>query len=81
LICNRSIDVQVWGCDIIVDWADPQEEPDEQTMSKVSYYLSVCDTSAEHKAHLINIFPRIGEGIVRAEPDTGNNRRGAKRRV
>ncbi|XP_049693031.1 heterogeneous nuclear ribonucleoprotein R isoform X9 [Helicoverpa armigera] len=26
---------QVWGCDIIVDWADPQEEPDEQTMSKV----------------------------------------------
>ncbi|XP_039750739.1 heterogeneous nuclear ribonucleoprotein R isoform X1 [Pararge aegeria] len=27
--------VQVWGCDIIVDWADPQEEPDEQTMSKV----------------------------------------------
>lgn len=27
--------LQVWGCDIIVDWADPQEEPDEQTMSKV----------------------------------------------
>ncbi|XP_073816500.1 synaptotagmin binding cytoplasmic RNA interacting protein isoform X17 [Musca autumnalis] len=26
---------KVWGCDIIVDWADPQEEPDEQTMSKV----------------------------------------------
>ncbi|XP_073952148.1 synaptotagmin binding cytoplasmic RNA interacting protein isoform X7 [Choristoneura fumiferana] len=26
---------QVWGCDIIVDWADPQEEPDEHTMSKV----------------------------------------------
>lgn len=25
----------MWGCDIIVDWADPQEEPDEQTMSKV----------------------------------------------
>lgn len=28
--------IKVWGCDIIVDWADPQEEPDEQTMSKVS---------------------------------------------
>ena len=28
--------MKVWGCDIIVDWADPQEEPDEQTMSKVS---------------------------------------------
>ncbi|GBP77683.1 Heterogeneous nuclear ribonucleoprotein Q [Eumeta japonica] len=27
--------IKVWGCDIIVDWADPQEEPDEQTMSKV----------------------------------------------
>lgn len=27
--------IKVWGCDIIVDWADPQEEPDEQTMAKV----------------------------------------------
>uniref|UniRef100_T1IVI9 RRM domain-containing protein n=1 Tax=Strigamia maritima TaxID=126957 RepID=T1IVI9_STRMM len=27
--------VKVWGCDIIVDWADPQEEPDEETMAKV----------------------------------------------
>ena len=27
--------VQVWGCDIVVDWADPLEEPDEDTMSKV----------------------------------------------
>ncbi|XP_046406124.1 heterogeneous nuclear ribonucleoprotein Q-like [Ischnura elegans] len=27
--------IKVWGCDIIVDWADPQEEPDEETMSKV----------------------------------------------
>ena len=26
---------RVWGCDIIVDWADPQEEPDRDTMSKV----------------------------------------------
>jgi len=26
---------RVWGCDIIVDWADPQEEPDYDTMSKV----------------------------------------------
>ncbi|XP_050536868.1 heterogeneous nuclear ribonucleoprotein R isoform X2 [Daktulosphaira vitifoliae] len=26
---------KVWGCDIIVDWADPQEEPDDETMSKV----------------------------------------------
>ncbi|XP_055955199.1 heterogeneous nuclear ribonucleoprotein R isoform X3 [Patella vulgata] len=27
--------VKVWGCDIIVDWADPQEEPDDETMDKV----------------------------------------------
>ena len=27
--------MKVWKCDIIVDWADPQEEPDEDTMSKV----------------------------------------------
>ncbi|RWS15544.1 heterogeneous nuclear ribonucleoprotein Q-like isoform X3 [Dinothrombium tinctorium] len=26
---------KVWGCDILVDWADPQEEPDQETMSKV----------------------------------------------
>ena len=25
----------MWSCDIIVDWADPQEEPDEDTMAKV----------------------------------------------
>jgi len=27
--------VKVWQCDIIVDWADPQEEPDSDTMAKV----------------------------------------------
>lgn len=26
---------RVWGCDIIVDWADPVDEPDEETMAKV----------------------------------------------
>lgn len=31
--------IKVWGCDIIVDWADPQEEPDSETMSKVIYVL------------------------------------------
>lgn len=30
-----SMRIKVWGCDIIVDWADPIEEPDEETMSKV----------------------------------------------
>merc|ERR1712126_478650 len=27
--------IRVWSCDIIVDWADAQEEPDDDTMSKV----------------------------------------------
>eukprot|EP00096_Caligus_rogercresseyi_P005861 TRINITY_DN2190_c0_g1_i2.p1 TRINITY_DN2190_c0_g1~~TRINITY_DN2190_c0_g1_i2.p1 ORF type:complete len:686 (-),score=223.14 TRINITY_DN2190_c0_g1_i2:1217-3274(-) len=27
--------IKVWSCDIIVDWADPQEEPDEDTMAQV----------------------------------------------
>ena len=27
---------RIWGCEIIVDWADPQEEPDDETMNKVS---------------------------------------------
>ena len=27
--------VKVWNCDVIVDWADPQEEPDQETMAKV----------------------------------------------
>ena len=31
--------VKVWNCDIIVDWADPQEEPDEHTMSQVSRHF------------------------------------------
>ena len=33
--CLGSGRVKVWGCDIIVDWADPQDEPDEATMAKV----------------------------------------------
>jgi len=27
--------IKVWGCEIIVDWADPQEDPDEEVMSQV----------------------------------------------
>lgn len=27
--------IKVWSCDIIVDWADPQEEPDDDTMARV----------------------------------------------
>lgn len=27
---------RVWNCDIIVDWADPQSEPEDEIMEKVS---------------------------------------------
>ncbi|KAL9893328.1 synaptotagmin binding cytoplasmic RNA interacting protein isoform 1-T6 [Glossina fuscipes fuscipes] len=42
---------KVWGCDIIVDWADPQEEPDEQTMSKVKvlYVRNLTQDVTEEK--------------------------------
>lgn len=32
-----STRMQVWGSEVIVEWAEPQEEPDEETMSKVLY--------------------------------------------
>lgn len=42
---------KVWGCDIIVDWADPQEEPDESTMSKVKvlYVRNLTQDISEEK--------------------------------
>lgn len=42
---------QVWNCDIIVDWADPQEEPDEKTMSKVKvlYVRNLTQDTSEEK--------------------------------
>lgn len=30
--------IQLWGHDIAVDWADPEPEVDEETMSKVIYF-------------------------------------------
>ncbi|XP_021914287.1 heterogeneous nuclear ribonucleoprotein R isoform X12 [Zootermopsis nevadensis] len=43
--------IKVWGCDIIVDWADPQEEPDEATMSKVKvlYVRNLTQDCSEEK--------------------------------
>ena len=41
---------QVWNCDIIVDWADPIEEPDEETMAKVCFVILsfVCSSVSQH---------------------------------
>ncbi|XP_072161852.1 heterogeneous nuclear ribonucleoprotein Q isoform X3 [Bemisia tabaci] len=43
--------IKVWGCDIIVDWADPQEEPDSETMSKVKvlYVRNLTHDCSEDK--------------------------------
>ena len=41
-----STRLQVWGSEVIVEWAEPQEEPDAETMSKV------C-VQASHLARLV----------------------------
>ncbi|XP_073993296.1 synaptotagmin binding cytoplasmic RNA interacting protein isoform X3 [Rhodnius prolixus] len=43
--------IKVWGCDIIVDWADPQEEPDSETMAKVKvlYVRNLTQDCTEEK--------------------------------
>lgn len=48
---NQNDCSQVWSCDIIVDWADPQEEPDEGTMSKVKvlYVRNLTQEISEEK--------------------------------
>ncbi|XP_058800636.1 heterogeneous nuclear ribonucleoprotein R-like isoform X7 [Phymastichus coffea] len=53
--------MKVWGCDIIVDWADPQEEPDEQTMSKVRvlYVRNLTQDCSEEK--LKEVFEQYGK--------------------
>ncbi|XP_018580131.1 heterogeneous nuclear ribonucleoprotein Q isoform X1 [Anoplophora glabripennis] len=53
--------IKVWGCDIIVDWADPQEEPDEQTMSKVKvlYVRNLTQEITEEK--LKEVFELYGK--------------------
>lgn len=45
--------IKVWGCDIIVDWADPQEEPDEQTMSKVNEHDNNNDKASLFRQYRI----------------------------
>lgn len=54
--------IKVWGCDIIVDWADPQEEPDEQIMNKVKvlYVRNLTqDTTEERLKERFEAFGRI----------------------
>lgn len=54
LIIN-NFPLKVWSCDIIVDWADPQEEPDEGTMSKVKvlYIRNLTQDVSEEKLKVV----------------------------
>ncbi|GFS43962.1 heterogeneous nuclear ribonucleoprotein Q [Trichonephila inaurata madagascariensis] len=52
---------KVWGCDIIVDWADPQEEPDQETMSKVKVLYARNLTSELTEEKLKEMFEEFGK--------------------
>ncbi|CAG0879199.1 unnamed protein product [Darwinula stevensoni] len=52
--------IKVWGCDIIVDWADPQEEPDQEIMSKVKVLYVRNLTQKASEDDLKETFERFG---------------------
>lgn len=67
--------IKVWGCDIIVDWADPQEEPDSETMSKVvaSFFEKREQLSCVPRRSLFRGEPRVPPGwswvMIQCWPD------------
>ena len=50
--------IKIWSCDIFVDWADPEEEPDEDTMSRVKILYCRNLTQAVTEAELLELFER-----------------------
>lgn len=59
--------IKVWGCDIIMDWADPMEEPDSDTMSKVKvlYVRNLTQDVTEEK--LKEAFEEFGGKVERVK--------------
>jgi len=53
--------IKVWSCDIIVDWADPQEEPDEDTMARVKVLYCRNLTLTVTEESLRELFERFGK--------------------
>lgn len=51
--------MKIFGCDIIVDWADPQEEPDTDTMSKVGPIYTDSFTYSETRPVLYQVRMQI----------------------
>ncbi|KAI2810384.1 hypothetical protein BLOT_001545 [Blomia tropicalis] len=52
--------MKIFKCDILVDWADPQEEPDEETMSKVKVLYVRNLTSEVTESQLKELFEDYG---------------------
>merc|ERR1719500_1074429 len=50
--------VKVWNCDIIVDWADPQDEPDDDTMARVKVLYCRNLTATVTEENLRETFER-----------------------
>ena len=55
--------IKVWSCDIIVDWADPQEEPDQETMNQVN--ISIPDQLEIFHTFLRSTFELVSTVISR----------------
>ena len=52
--------MKIFKSDILVDWADPQEEPDEETMSKVKVLYVRNLTSDVTEVQLRELFEKYG---------------------
>merc|ERR1719318_1625603 len=52
--------IKVWSCDIIVDWADPQDEPDDDTMARVKVLYCRNLTATVTEDSLRETFERFG---------------------
>lgn len=35
--------IRPWNGDVVVDWAEPQEEPDQETMSQVNFLIIIIE--------------------------------------
>lgn len=53
--------VCVWNCEIIVDWADPQEQPDDEIMNKVKILFVRNLVQSVTEEILFENFSRFGE--------------------
>ena len=53
--------IKVWSCDIIVDWADPQEEPDDDTMEQVEVLYVRNLTVAVTEEKIQEVFEEFGK--------------------